>query len=77
MEEEQVLIKVRNYHLFSVRKVMLFLQSLSPEEVEIMELRYWYGYSIRQCLEMLYTSKSKIFRQIQNIFNKEYKNKPI
>ena len=70
MYQEEQLIQVRNYHLFAERKIMHYLQQLDPEEVELMEMRFWYGYSIRVCASNTYQSKRTVSRKLNNIYEK-------
>lgn len=68
MAQEEALIKSRDYYLYRIHRVSSFLQILSNEEVELLEYRYWYGYSVRTIAEITYTSKSNISRQLDAIF---------
>lgn len=70
MTEEETLIKVRDYHLFAVRKVMYYLQQLTDEEVELLELRYWHRIDIKHISKMYYCSRSAIYRKFDVIFEK-------
>lgn len=64
MFQEEQLIKKRDYYLYRVKRVESFLQSLNDEQIELIELRYWYGYSIRAMEELIPYSKSKIGRDL-------------
>ena len=70
MYQEEQLIKSRDYYLYRVRKVSEFLQTLTPEEVQLLEYRYWFGFSIRTISKATYTSKSSVCRNIDAIFEK-------
>lgn len=70
MDREQRLIQQRDYYLFRVRRVAEFLQGLSDEEVELLEYRYWHGYSLESIAEMYFYSKAGIYKKINAIFEK-------
>lgn len=70
LEREEQLIKSRNYYLFRIHKVASFLQTLSDEEVRLLEYRYWNGFSIRTIAQIMYKSKSNVCRCLDLIFEK-------
>lgn len=70
MEREEQLIKQRDYYLFRVKRVAAFLQVLTDEEVELLEYRYWYGYSLEEISEMYYYSRAGVYKKINTIFEK-------
>lgn len=70
MEREEQLIRQRDYYLFRINRVAAFLQVLTDEEVELLEYRYWYGYSIRAIADMVYMSKSNVSKKLDAIFEK-------
>lgn len=70
MYQEEQLIKSRDYYLYRVRKVATFLQTLSYDEVKLLEYRYWFGFSIRTISRATYTSKSSVCRNLDAIFEK-------
>ncbi len=67
MLQEEQLIKKRDYYLYRVKKVETFLQSLKDEQLQLIEYRYWHGYSIRAIEELIPYSKSKIGRDIDKM----------
>lgn len=70
MYQEEQLIKSRDYYLYRVRKVAEFLQTLTPEEVQLLEYRYWFGFSIRTIAKAIYMSKSNVCKKLDSIFSK-------
>ena len=70
MYQEEQLIKSRDYYLYRVRKVSEFLQTLTPEEVQLLEYRYWFGFSIRTIAKAIYMSKSNVCKKLDSIFSK-------
>lgn len=64
MFKEEQLIKKRDYYLYRVKRVESFLQTLNEEQLQLIEYRYWYGYSIRVIEELIPYSKSKIGRDL-------------
>lgn len=70
LDREEQLIRQRDYYLFRVNRVAKFLQVLTDEEVELLEYRYWYGYSIRTIADMVYMSPATLSRKFDSIFEK-------
>lgn len=70
MYREERLTNSRNYYLYRVRKVAAFLQSLPEDDVQLLEYRYWHGFSIRTISQATYTSKSSVCRKLDAIFEK-------
>lgn len=70
MSEEEALIKTRDFHLYAVRKIMYYLQQLTDEEVELLELRYWRRIDIKHIARMYYCSRSAMYRKFDSIFEK-------
>lgn len=70
MTEEESLIKTRDFHLYAVRKIMHYLQQLTDEEVELLELRYWHRIEIKHISRMYYCSRSAMYRKFDVIFEK-------
>lgn len=70
MYEEEMLIKERDFYLHAVKKVETFLQRLTDEEVNLIELRYWHGFNINQIARMYFWSKRTTYRKFDMIFEK-------
>lgn len=70
MSEEEALIKTRDFHLYAVRKIMHYLQQLTDEEVELLELRYWHRIDIKYISRMTFNSRRTIYRKFDIIFEK-------
>lgn len=70
MHQEQHYTKNRDYYLYAVKRVAHYLQQLDSEEVELLEMRYWYNYSIRVCAQLTYQSKRTISRKLKTIYEK-------
>lgn len=70
LDKEERLSKERDYYLFRVRRVSSFLQKLSDDEVKLVEMRYWNGYSLNLISQMMFMSKTTIFNKINDILEK-------
>lgn len=70
MTEEESLIKTRDFHLYAVKKIMYYLQQLTDEEVELLELRYWHRVDVKYIAKMFYWSKRSAYRKFDSIFEK-------
>lgn len=70
MYREKHLISSRDYYLYRVKKVATLLQRLSEDEVQLLEYRYWHGFSIRTIAKLMYLSKSSVCRNLDSIFEK-------
>lgn len=70
IHEEDEITKERDYHLYAVKKVAKWLTVLNDDEVELLELRYWFNYSIKVCASMTYHSKRTISRKLYAIYEK-------
>lgn len=70
MLQESYLIKRRDYYLTSVREIMNYLQQLDPEEVELVELRYYKKFEAHKVGKCLNYDKRTVYRKLDRVFKK-------
>lgn len=62
--------KDRDFYLMKVNNISSFLVKLNSEDIELIEMKYWYKLKTRDIAKKMYMSKSQVSRKLDEILEK-------